>query len=84
VIASRDPSGVDDQRIGAALRALRIRRALRQRDAAGLAGIPRSVVMQVEAGRLDGVRFGDIRRYAAGLGARFDGSCCGRARTSTG
>jgi transcriptional regulator with XRE-family HTH domain len=74
VIASRHPSSVDDQRIGAALRALRVRRALRQRDAAGLAGIPRPVVMQVEAGRLDRVRFGDIRRFAAALGARFDGS----------
>ncbi len=30
--------------------------------------------MQIEAGRLDRVRFGDIRRYAASLGARFDGS----------
>ena len=30
--------------------------------------------MRVEAGRLDRVRFGDIRRYATALGARFDGS----------
>jgi hypothetical protein len=30
--------------------------------------------MRIEAGRLDRVRFGDIRRYAAALGARFDGS----------
>ena len=30
--------------------------------------------MRIEAGRLDRVRFGDIRRYAAALGARFDGT----------
>ena len=30
--------------------------------------------MLIEAGRLDRVRFGDIRRYAHALGARFDGS----------
>jgi hypothetical protein len=30
--------------------------------------------MRIEAGRLDAVRFGDIRRYARALGARFDGS----------
>ena len=30
--------------------------------------------MLIEAGRLDDVRFGDIRRYAKALGARFDGS----------
>jgi hypothetical protein len=30
--------------------------------------------MRIEAGRLDRVRFGDIRRYAKALGARFDGS----------
>jgi len=30
--------------------------------------------MQIEAGRLERVRFGDIRGYAKALGARFDGS----------
>ena len=65
---------MDDQRIGAALRALRLRRRWRQSDASLAAGIPRRAVMQIEAGRLDGVRFGDIRRYAASIGARFDGS----------
>jgi hypothetical protein len=38
------------------------------------AEIPRTVAMLIEAGRLDDVRFGDIRRYAKALGARFDGS----------
>lgn len=65
---------MDDQRIGASLRALRLRRHLRQKDVSAAAGIPRRVAILIEAGRLDGVRFGDIRRYAKALGARFDGS----------
>jgi transcriptional regulator with XRE-family HTH domain len=65
---------VDDQRIGASLRALRLRRHLRQKDVTVAAGIPRGVAILIESGRLDRVRFGDIRRYAASLGARFDGS----------
>ncbi len=65
---------MDDQRIGASLRALRVRRRLRQADASAAAGIPRRVAILIETGRLDGVRFGDIRRYARALGARFDGS----------
>jgi hypothetical protein len=64
---------VDDQRIGASLRALRIRRGRRQEDVSIAAGIPRGVAILIEAGRLDAVRFGDIRRYAKALGARFDG-----------
>jgi transcriptional regulator with XRE-family HTH domain len=65
---------MDDQRIGASLRALRLRRRLSQADAGIAAGIPRRVAILIEAGRLERVRFGDIRRYAASLGARFDGS----------
>jgi transcriptional regulator with XRE-family HTH domain len=65
---------VDDQRIGASLRALRLRRRLRQKDVSDAANVPRGVAILIEAGRLDGVRFGDIRRYAKALGARFDGS----------
>jgi hypothetical protein len=38
-----------------------------------VADVPRRVAILIEAGRLDGVRFGDIRRYAKALGARFDG-----------
>ena len=65
---------MDDQRIGASLRALRLRRHLRQEDVSVTADIPRGVAIRIEAGRLDHVRFGDIRRYARALGARFDGS----------
>ena len=56
------------------MRALRLRRRLRQTDASQTAGIPRRVAILIEAGRLDRVRFGDIRSYAKALGARFDGT----------
>ena len=46
---------------------------MRQSDLSQAAGIPRNVAIRIEGGRLDRVRFGDIRRYAASLGARFDG-----------
>jgi transcriptional regulator with XRE-family HTH domain len=65
---------MDDQRVGASLRALRIRRRLRQTDVSIEAEISRGAAMLIEAGRLDRVRFGDIRRFAKVLGARFDGS----------
>ena len=64
---------MDDQRIGAAVRRLRIGQRLRQTDLAARAGVPRGVVMAVEAGRLDGVQFGQIRRIAKALGGRFEG-----------
>jgi transcriptional regulator with XRE-family HTH domain len=65
---------VDDQRIGASLRALRLRRRLRQADLSAAANVPRHVAILIEAGRLERVRFGDIRQYARALDARFDGS----------
>lgn len=65
---------MDEQRIGASLRALRLRRRLTQEEACVEAKIPRGIAMLIEAGRLERVRFGDIRAYAKALGARFDGS----------
>jgi hypothetical protein len=64
---------MDDQRTGASLRALRLRRRQRQRDVSLTAGVSRRVAMLIEAGGLERVPFGDIRRYAMALGARFDG-----------
>ena len=64
---------MDDQRVGSALRALRIRRRLRQADVAAAAGIPRGAVMRIEAGRLDDVSFGHVRRMARVFDARFEG-----------
>jgi transcriptional regulator with XRE-family HTH domain len=64
---------MEDQRVGSALRALRLRRGLRQADVAAAADIPRGAVMRIEAGRLDEVSFGHVRRLARVLDARFEG-----------
>lgn len=64
---------MDDQRIGSAVRRLRIGQRLRQSDLSALAGVPRKVVLAVEAGRLENVPFGQIRSIARALGGRFDG-----------
>jgi transcriptional regulator with XRE-family HTH domain len=74
VTAIRHDPPMDEQRIGASLRALRPRRRLTQEEARVAAKIPRGVAMLIEAGRLERVRFGDICAYAKALGARFDGS----------
>ena len=64
---------MDDQVFGSALRRLRIDRRLRQVDVAGLARVPRGVVMSIEAGNLEDVTIGQARRVARALGGRFDG-----------
>jgi transcriptional regulator with XRE-family HTH domain len=64
---------MDDQRIGSGLRAMRIRRKLRQRDLSIAAGVPRGVITLIEHGRLDEVGFGQIRAVAKALDARFEG-----------
>jgi transcriptional regulator with XRE-family HTH domain len=64
---------MDDQRVGSGLRAMRIRRRLRQRDLSMAAGVPRGVVALIEHGRLDEVGFGQIRAVARALDARFEG-----------
>jgi DNA-binding XRE family transcriptional regulator len=48
---------MEDQRLGSGLRAMRIRRKLRQRDLSAAAGVPRGVIGLIEHGRLDEVRF---------------------------
>ena len=64
---------MDDQRVGSTLRAMRIRRKLRQRDLSALAGVPRGVIALIEHGRLDEVAFGQVRAVARALDARFEG-----------
>jgi transcriptional regulator with XRE-family HTH domain len=64
---------MDDQRVGSGLRAMRIRRRLRQRDLSAAAGVPRGVIALIEHGRLDDVGFGQIRAVARALDARFEG-----------
>lgn len=64
---------MDDQRVGSGMRAMRIRRRLRQRDLSVAAGVPRGVIALIEHGRLDEVGFGQIRAVARALDARFEG-----------
>lgn len=62
---------MDDQRVGAALRAVRIRRGLRQADVAKRAGVGRSVVSSVERGHLDEVSLRGLRRITEALEVRI-------------
>jgi transcriptional regulator with XRE-family HTH domain len=63
---------MDDQRIGALLRAIRIRKRWRQADLAKRARVSRWVVMRIEQGRLSSIPFGKLRAIAAALDARID------------
>ena len=64
---------MEDQRLGAAIRRIRVGRKLRQVDLAALAGVPRTALIAMESGRLDDVSFGHLRRVARALGGRFEG-----------
>jgi len=59
---------VHDTQLGRLVRALRQRRRWRQQDLADHAGVGRTVVVDLEAGRLGGMRLDTPRRIAAALG----------------
>lgn len=61
-----------DQRLGAAIRFLRIRRRWRQSDLARRAGCSQSAVSRIERGHLGSVRLDTIRAVAAALDMRLD------------
>ena len=61
-----------DQRLGASVRYLRIRRAWRQRDLAERAGVSQSAVSRIERGHLAGMRLDLIRAVAAAVDLRVD------------
>jgi transcriptional regulator with XRE-family HTH domain len=61
--------GVDDQRIGRILRALRHRLGWRQADVADKAGVSQDVVSRAELGGIDGVSTPTLRALAKALGA---------------
>jgi transcriptional regulator with XRE-family HTH domain len=63
---------MDDQRVGWALRAIRIAKQWRQSDLAERANVSRWVVMRIERGRLATVPLGKVRAVAAALDARID------------
>jgi transcriptional regulator with XRE-family HTH domain len=58
---------MDDQRLGSLLRAVRIRRRLRQEDVAAAAGVDRSWVSRIERGHLGTVSTGRLRAIAGVL-----------------
>jgi len=56
---------VDDQRLGAVVRAVRLRRRLRQRDVADAAGVSHGTVSLIERGHCERLSIATIRRIAA-------------------
>jgi transcriptional regulator with XRE-family HTH domain len=63
---------VDTVRVGRSLRALRIKRRLRQLDVAAKAGLSRSKVSRIESGDWSRIPAGDVAAAAAALGATPD------------
>jgi transcriptional regulator with XRE-family HTH domain len=63
---------MQDIRLGAAFRAVRLRRGWRQADVALRAGVSRSLVSLIERGHLDTVSLAILRRIAAVLDIRID------------
>ncbi|CAN5829246.1 hypothetical protein BH23CHL8_BH23CHL8_04950 [soil metagenome] len=63
---------MDDQRVGAAFRAIRVRRGWRQWDVGARAGVSRAFVSLVERGHLGAVSLATLRRVAAVLDIRLD------------
>lgn len=63
---------MDDQRVGSALRAVRVRRGWRQLDVAKRAGVSRSLVSLLERGHLDLLSLRALRDVAKVLDVRLD------------
>lgn len=63
---------MDGIRIGRQLRALRLRRGLRQEDVGRAAHISRPVVSRIERGLIGNVQIGQLERATASLGATLD------------
>jgi transcriptional regulator with XRE-family HTH domain len=59
---------MDDVRVGSVLRAVRIRRGLRQRDVADSAGVSQALVSSIERGELDRTSLHLLRRVAGAAG----------------
>lgn len=64
--------GVEDQRLGAAVKALRIRRKLRQQDLADAAGMSRATISLLERGHCDHLSLATLRRVAAVIDLRLE------------
>jgi transcriptional regulator with XRE-family HTH domain len=65
----REDPGMNDVTIGRAVRAIRLKRGLRQRDVAERAGVSQQLVSELEAGRLGGMRHRVFRQILGALDA---------------
>jgi transcriptional regulator with XRE-family HTH domain len=63
---------VDDQRVGSTLRAVRIRRGMRQVDLAAAAQTSTSTISRIEHGHLDSLSLRALRAVARALDVRLD------------
>jgi len=63
---------MDDQRVGSAIRSVRLKRRWRQIDLARAAGVSRSTVSRIEHGHLDQLSLETIRSVARALDVRVD------------
>ena len=63
---------MDDQQVGNAFRAIRIRKRWRQDDLSAKAGVSRTMIGRIEHGHVASVPVGTVRKVAAALDARFD------------
>src|SRR5262245_28804539 len=63
---------MDDQRVGAIFRSIRIKRRLRQVDIAKLADVSPSLIRLIERGHFDQVTLGTTRRMAKVLEIRLE------------
>jgi transcriptional regulator with XRE-family HTH domain len=63
---------VDDSRLGATFRSIRVHRRLRQEDVARSAGVSQATLSRVERGHLASLPLADIRAIATALEIRLD------------
>lgn len=63
---------MDDQRIGLALRRVRLRLGRRQQDVADRAGVSQAAYSRIEQGQFDSMTLSRLRRVAASLEVRLD------------
>lgn len=63
---------MNDQQVGTALRAVRLKRRWRQVDVAGRAGVDASLISRLERGHLDRLSLWSLRRIAATLDMRLE------------
>ncbi len=63
---------MNDPRVGAAVRAVRVRRGLRQRDVAALAGTSQDAVSRLERGLIGGITMDRIRAISRAVGIHIE------------